>query len=156
MPNNQNADLSPHPHLAADDLMDRVGERCAAATKRYNATVEIHRGRAVVLETALESLRAIEEEAAWATRMLIEIMGQDRKVNGKSRKTLSMRRVAELSGVSLASVHAWVNRPAQVLDDGRRGPGTLPRPGQTAHHFVGGGGHSGKADDLREETEDVV
>jgi hypothetical protein len=134
----QNATLGPDPHDAAGELMNRVGEAVQDASRRFNATMELHCKQAITLETAFESLRTIEENAAWATRMLVELTGQYRKKHGRTRGTFSMRHVAEVSGVSLASVHAWVNHPAKVLEDGSSGPGTLPRPGQTSHSFGGG------------------
>ena len=143
----QNGELSGDPYLAAGELMTRVEEAVKSASERFNATVEHHGARAVSLETALESLKIIEQNAAWATRMLVEIAGRHRKMNNRPRNTLSMRRVAEVSGVSLASVHSWVNHPAQVLDDGHSGPGTLPRPGQTSHHFTKGTSYFRDGDD---------
>lgn len=135
MPQFQYADLPDDPHAAAEELMTRVEETVRAAADRFNKTVGIHRNKAVTLETALESLREIQEHAAWATRMLIELTGTYRKENGKSRTTLSMRAMERASGVSLASIHQWVNHPAQVKN-GKSGPGTLPKPGQT-NHFHG-------------------
>jgi hypothetical protein len=136
----QNEALGADPHDAAAELMTRVEEAVRAAADRFNATLAVHRQHAIALETAFDSLRTIEEHAAWATRMLVELTGQYRKDNGPTRNTLSMRRVAGVSGVSLASVHAWVHHPAQVHENGDTGPGTLPRPGQTSHFFGRGGG----------------
>jgi len=48
--------------------------------------------------------------AAWARRMLAEITGRYRKENNRPRNTISMRRVAEVSGVSLATIHYWIPR----------------------------------------------
>lgn len=135
MPKFQYDELPVDPHDAAGELMTRVEETVKKAAERFNTTADVHRNKAVTLETALESLREIQEQAAWATRMLIERTGVYRKENGRSRATLSMRAMEEASGVSLASIHQWVNHPAQVIN-GKTGPGTLPKPGQT-NHFHG-------------------
>jgi phage gpG-like protein len=160
----QYKELGGTPHEAAGELMTRVQETVMQAADRFNQTADLHRNKAVTLETALESLREIQEHAAWATRMLIELTGAYRQENGKGRTTLSMRAMAQASGVSLASVHQWVNHPAEVID-GRAGPGTLPKPGQT-NHFHGKitdgsaapptPGTPGTADDDRFDLDDLL
>ena len=137
----QNADLPNDPHAAAGEVMTRIEEAVKEASGRFNATVAHHGTRRVSLETAFESLKEMEQTAAWATRMLIEITGRYRREHGRASNTLSMRDMSSVSGVSLASIHSWVNHPAQVLEDGRTGPGTLPRPGQTSHRFTQGPGY---------------
>ena len=65
MPSYQNEEVDSDPSLAADELMTRLEEVVTSARDRYNLTVEHHRGRTVALETAFESLRAVEETANW-------------------------------------------------------------------------------------------
>lgn len=142
----QNEDLGSDTASVADEVMTQLEEVVAKARDRYNQTVELHRGKAVAYDTAFESLRSIEDMANWATRMLIEIIGRERKLNGNTRETPSMRRMAEVSGVSLASIHAWVNHPAKVLPNGETGPGTLPKPGKTSHYHNSGPGYFTEGD----------
>jgi hypothetical protein len=85
---------------------------------------------------------------------LFEITGRYRKEHNRPRNTPRMRRIVSASGVSLASIHSSVNHPAQVLDDGRKGPGTLPRPGQTSHHFTQGPSYFHGTDDKGIDPED--
>lgn len=150
--------LPDNPHDAAGELVTRVQETVVQAADRFNKTASLHRNKAVMLETALESLREIQEQTAWATRMLIELTGTYRQEHGRSRTTLSMRAMEQASGVSLASIHQWVNHPAEVID-GRAGPGTLPKSGQT-NHFHGksasGGSAIGPIDEDRFDLDDLL
>lgn len=85
--------------------------------------------------TALEQLRNVQDTATWGIRMLIELTGKAKRDDRYSRKWPSQRKMVTASGVSLASIHEWINHPAGPSTDGASGPGTLAKPGQTNHRF---------------------
>lgn len=124
---------------AARLMITKIGQAAQHAKERYEATVMAHPGRQRLhLTTALEGLRETQETAAWATRMLVEMSGIERRSHPESvarRNYPSQREMVDAAGISLATVHSWIWHPAIVVD-GKTGPGTLPRPGQTNHGRV--------------------
>lgn len=139
------------PIKVARRLIPDVAEAAEKMTRRFDSTHEDHpNDEALQIKTALEELRKVQESAAWATRMLIELTGKARREN---RKWPSQRKMVEASGVSLASIHEWIHHPAPIID-GQAGPGTLAKPGQTRHRFTPGGSDydTGESDHDTDET----
>ena len=125
------------PRLAAEKVVQMVQHAANAMSSRYGLTVSSQPNRdALQLLTALEELRTVQETAIWGTRMLIELAGAAKKRGDK--KAPSQRAMVAASGVSLASVHEWINHPAEAKGE-MAGPGTLPKPGQTRHRAAGDG-----------------
>lgn len=135
------------PSVAAEKVVEMVSQAADAMKARYASTVSSQpdRGGLQIL-TALEELRKVQDAATWGSRMLIELAGAAKKQGDK--KAPSQRAMVAASGVSLASVHEWINHPA-MGDEESSGPGTLPKPGQTRHRFSGNA-----ADDSYDEDED--
>ncbi|MFT4398050.1 hypothetical protein ACLTEW_24305 [Gordonia lacunae] len=134
----------------------RVAE---AAEGRYRGAVQYVPDRERVhISTALEELRKVQDTATWSIRMLVEMAGIERREAYESearRKYPSQREMVQAAGVSLATVHSWIHNPAIVVD-GRSGPGTLPRPGQTNHGRVASRskfGDEGSGNDLDYEDD---
>gem|GEM_PF-3930824 len=118
-------------------LLPDVAAAAEKMSRRFDSTHEDHpNDEALQIKTALEELRKVQESAAWATRMLVELTGLARREN---KKWPSQRKMVEASGVSLASIHEWIHHPAPFIGE-ERGPGTLAKPGQTRHRFAAGGG----------------
>lgn len=124
------------PIKVARTLIPDVAAAAEKMTRRFDSTLEDHpNDESLQIKTALEELRKVQESAAWATRMIVELTGLARREN---KKWPSQRKMVEASGVSLASIHEWIHHPAPMIDGGR-GPGTLAKPGQTRHRFTAGG-----------------
>jgi pyruvate/2-oxoglutarate dehydrogenase complex dihydrolipoamide acyltransferase (E2) component len=130
----QHAELPQQPAQAAQELIKRISSTAKASKTRMAATVKAHAtNQALQVRTALEELAKINDTAYWSIRMLVELSGQAKRDD--ERAAPSQRDLAQHGGVSLASVHQWIHHPAQVSEDGRTGPGTIPKPGQASHYY---------------------